>query len=205
MNVKNAVYELIEELKVLESLETVILYGSAVTGEMHKKSDIDLLLIFNLDHNPETGEEGIFAQKKAIEIENKHDLDNPFSYVFFNRNENIDSDFLWEIAKDGIALYSKPELILGKKENLEPAAFISYKFGKIPHKDKMYVERKLYGYKVKKKYKEKDYVSESKGLVSEFGKKVGRATFLIKSKKIDEVTKIFDQKKVEYNLSKVWV
>lgn len=43
-----------------------------------------------------------------------------------NRDGNLDSDFLWEVAKDGIVLYSRPELLLGQKENLKTAAFISY-------------------------------------------------------------------------------
>lgn len=206
MSIKEAAYELAQNLKDIKGTEAVILFGSAVKDEMHKKSDIDILLLFNLPNkNPEIGKEGQEAQKKAIKIENKYNLQNPFSFVFYNKGEKIDSDFLWEVAKDGITLYCKPELILGQKESLKPAALISYNFGDIPQKDKMYVKRQLYGYKVKKVYKDKKYVSEKEGIVTKHGKKIGRATFIIEAKNSDEILKLFDERKVKYSFNKIWL
>lgn len=206
MNIKDAAFELAQNLKEIQGIEAVILFGSAVKGEMHKKSDIDIFLMFNLPNkNPEIGEEGLEAQRIAIKIENKYKLQNPFSFVFFNRGESIDSDFLWEVVKDGITLYCKPELILGQKEFLKPAALISYTYGNIPQKNKMYVKRQLYGYKVKKKHKNKEYTSEREGIVSKYGKKLGRATFIVEAKKTDEILKLFEEKGVKYNLTKIWI
>jgi len=155
--------------------------------------------------NPEIEGEGKKAQKIAFKIESKYNLKNPFSFVFFNKGESIDSDFLWEVVKDGTTLYCKPELILGKKEFLKPEALISYNYGKIPQKDKMYVKRQLYGYKVKKKHNNKEYISEKEGIVNKYGKKMGRATFIIEAKKTDEILKLFDEKRVKYNLTKIWI
>jgi predicted nucleotidyltransferase len=200
-----AAFELAQNLKDIPHIEAVILFGSAVKDELHKKSDIDIFLMFDSPDNPEIGEEGLQAQKIAVKIENKYNLKNPFSFVFFNRRESIDSDFLWEVAKDGITLYCKSELILGQKEFLKPAAFISYAYGDIPPKDKMYVKRQLYGYKVKKKHKNKEYVSEREGIISKYGKKMGRATFIIEAKKVDEILLLFDEKKIKYSLTKIWI
>lgn len=206
MNIKDAAFELAQNLKEIQGIEAVILFGSAVKGEMHKKSDIDIFLMFNLPNkNPEIGEEGREAQRIAIKIENKYKLQNPFSFVFFNRGESIDSDFLWEVVKDGITLYCKPELILGQKEFLKPAALISYTYGNIPQKNKMYIKRQLYGYKVKKKHKNKEYISEREGIVSKYGKKLGRATFIVEAKKTDEILKLFEEKGVKYSLTKIWI
>lgn len=205
MNIENAAFELAQNLKNLKDIEAVILFGSAAKGEMHKKSDIDIFLMFNSANNPEMGKEGREAQRIAIKIENKYKLQNPFSFVFFNRGESIDSDFLWEVVKDGITLYCKPELILGQKEFLKPAALISYTYGKIPQKDKMFVKRQLYGYKVKTEHKGKKYISEREGIISKYGKKLGRATFIIEAKKTDEILELFDEKGVKYNLTKIWI
>jgi len=205
MNIKNAAFELSQNLKNIKYIEAVILFGSAVKGEMHKKSDIDIFLMFNSPNNPEIGEEGKEAQKIAIKIGNKYNLKNPFSFVFFNKGESIDSDFLWEVVKEGITLYCKPELILGKKKFLKPAALISYTYGKIPQKDKMFVKRQLYGYKVKKKHKNKEYISKREGIIKEYGKKMGRATFIIEAKKTDEILKLLDEKGVKYSLTKIWI
>lgn len=106
-----------------------VLFGSAAMREMHKKSDVDILLLFDAIDDPELGEEGKIVHKIAGEIEKEYDMDNPFSFVFKNKNEKLDYDFLWEVAKNGIVLYAPPETILGKKDHLNPAAFISYAFG----------------------------------------------------------------------------
>jgi len=71
-----------------------------------------------------------------------------------NKNEDLDSDFLWEVTKDGIVLYAHSERILSQKENLQPS--ISHNFSDMPAKDKMYVKRKIYGYQVKSVIKGKN-------------------------------------------------
>jgi len=201
----DAAFELAQNLKDIPNMEAVILFGSAVKNELHKKSDIDIFLMFDSPNNPELGEEGLKAQTIAFKVEKKYNLQNPFSFVFFNRKESVDSDFLWEVVKDGITLYCKTDLILGQKEFLKPAAFISYTYGDIPPKDKMYVKRQLYGYKVKKKHKDKEYVSEREGIISKYGKKMGRATFIIEAKKVDEILLLFDERLVKYSLTKIWI
>jgi len=206
-NVVPAAVELAQSLRGIPTLEAVILFGSAATGEMHKKSDIDLLLLFSADHNPETGDEGKLVYKRAREIEQAHKLENPFSFVFVNRGEEVDSTFLWEVAKDGHVLYCTPESILGRVElgHLKPAVFISYALSKMPPKDRMYIDRQLYGYTVRKVHKGKEYVSEREGLIPRYGKKLGRATFIIDAQKSDDVLRLFNEKGVMYTVTKIWV
>ncbi|MDP3066711.1 MAG: nucleotidyltransferase domain-containing protein [Methanobacteriaceae archaeon] len=205
MNIRECAFELAQKLGEIPSLETAILFGSAAREEMHKKSDIDILLLFDAENDPELGGEGEKVHKIAGEIEKKYKMENPFSFVFMNKKDNLDSDFIWEAAKDGIVLFSRPELILGQKENLKPNAFISYAFQDIPPKDKMYVKRKLYGYVVKSVHNGKEYLSEGKGIVSLHGKKMGRATILIEAPYVDEILELFRERNVKYKLSRVWV
>ncbi|NYB53055.1 MAG: nucleotidyltransferase domain-containing protein [Methanobacteriaceae archaeon] len=205
MNVEVISFELARKLSKISSLEAVVLFGSAARGEMHKKSDIDILLYFDADHDPEIGEEGRLVHKLAGEVEKKYHMDNPFSFVFMNKNENIDSEFLWEVAKDGVVLYALPSRILGKEDYLKPSAFISYSFKGLPARDKMFVKRRLYGYQVKSIHGGKEYFNEGKGIVQEQGKKMGRATFLIDASHVDEVLELFHEKNVQYKIIKVWV
>lgn len=205
MNIKEFAFELAQKLGEIDSLDMVILFGSASRDEMHKKSDVDILLLFDTEGDPELDDQGKLVHQIAGEIEKKHNMDNPFSFVFMNRNEKLDSEFLWEVAKDGIVLYTHPELIIGKKDNLNPAALISYSFGNIPPKNKMYVKRRLYGYQVKSTHKGKEYLSKGKGIIEKYGKKMGRATFIIDSKHVDEILDLFTEKKVKYKLTKIWI
>lgn len=205
MKARYAALELAQKLREVPYLEAVILFGSAARDEMHKKSDIDILLLFDCPHNPETSDEASMVQRMAGQIEMKYELKNSFSFVFLNRGEKLDSDFLWKTARDGIMLYCRPEKLLGQEEYLKPMALISYQFGEIASKNKMYVKRRLYGYRVQKTIKGKEYVSEGKGIVTEHGRKIGRATFIINARKSNEIIKLFEEKGVKYSISKIWL
>lgn len=87
----------------IPNLIGVILFGSALTGDVSKKSDIDLLLITQSDHNPELGEESFTAHRITSEISKKYDLEHTFSLTFYNlsNDKDIEPDFLWEVCKDG--------------------------------------------------------------------------------------------------------
>jgi predicted nucleotidyltransferase len=201
-----AALELAQSLKELPTLEAVVLFGSAARAEMTKKSDIDLLLLFDTDHNPESGEEGKTIFKRAIEIERKYKLENPFSLVFLNIGEDVDAEFVWEVVRDGTVLYYRhpPEGILGKEGYLSPAVLISYTFEGVPQKDRVHVNRVLYGYRSKKVHNGKEYLSERKGIIPRYGRKLGRATFIVDARIGEEVQRLFDEKNVLYTATRIW-
>ncbi len=203
-NVLQAALEFAQVGKEIPTLQAIILFGSAATGEMHKKSDIDLLLVFDTERSPETGDEGKNIYRRAGEIERQFKLENPFSFVFLNRGEGIDADFLWQVTKNGTILYLKPESVIGRREFLTPSLLFSYSFQGIPSKDQMYVDRRLYGYRSKAVHKGKEYINEKPGLIQLHGGKLGRATFIIDARMSDDVQNLFDEKGVKYAAIKVW-
>ncbi|MCC7550826.1 MAG: nucleotidyltransferase domain-containing protein [Methanobacterium sp.] len=69
IDIEVIVFELACKLSKMPSLESVVLFGSAARREMHKKSDVDILLIFNADHDPEISDEGSFVHKISGEVE----------------------------------------------------------------------------------------------------------------------------------------
>ena len=204
-----AVLSLVQAIKSLPTLEAVILFGSAATGEMHKKSDIDLLLLFNADHNPELGEEARYIHAHAGEIERTYKLENPFSFVFVNRGEQIDTDFLWEVARDGLMLYGRPEALLGRETylTLTPVSIISYSLSGIPRKDRVFVERKLYGYHARQTYKEKEYAIERGGIVTQalHGKRLSRGALIIDARSADGVLHLFNERSIGHTVIKAWI
>ena len=204
-----AALALVQAIRPLPTLEAVILFGSAVTGEMHKKSDIDLLLLFNADHNPELGEEARYIHARTGEIERTYKLENPFSFVFVNRGEHVDTDFLWEVARDGIMLYGRPETLLGRETylTLTPVSIILHNLSGIPRKDRVFVERKLYGYHARPTYKEKEYAIEREGLITQalHGKRLGRGALMIDARSADGVLHLFNERGIAYTVIKVWI
>jgi len=70
--------EFIRRAHEIPNLKGAVLFGSVVKGELTKKSDIDILLLFDTDHNPEIGDEMDGALRLSSDIAKKYDLPIPF-------------------------------------------------------------------------------------------------------------------------------
>jgi len=178
----------------IPNLVGIILFGSAVTGDMSKKSDIDLLLVFDTNHNPEIGEEAKRAHEIASNISVKYDLSYPFSFVFVNKRNmgEVESDFLWNVIKEGIVVWGKPQDILMKTPHpsLEPLMLIRYSVKELNEKDKRKLLRWLY--------------TSKKRIIGKRKEKLGPGVLLVKAEKFEEIKKVFDEFDVKYSVKKFW-
>ena len=178
----------------IPNLVGVILFGSAVTGDISKKSDIDLLLVFDTNHNPEMGKEAEIAHKVASDISVKYDLPYPFSFVFVNKGNmiEIESDFLWNVVKEGVVIWGKPQDILMKSPHpsLEPLMLIKYSVKELNEKNKRKFLRWLY--------------TSKKKIIEKREEKLGPGVLLIKAEKFEETKRVFDKFNVKYSTKKIW-
>lgn len=191
---KAPLMDFLERANRIPNLVGVILFGSAVNGDISKKSDIDLLLITQSDSNPELGEESVTAHSITSEISKKHELKHSFSLTFFNLNNNkdIEPDFLWAVFKEGIMLWGNPNTLFAKKiiGILEPKLLCTYSLKKLEEKDKRAVIRKLY---------------ESKFRLIDKEEKVASGVVLIDAKKENQIKAIFEKHGVTiYKIRKIW-
>jgi predicted nucleotidyltransferase len=201
---KPLIIDFVDKTEEIPNLVAAVLYGSATTGDISKKSDIDILLIFDTAHDPEMGEESSIVHKIASDIVKRHKSERSFSFIFGNiRKKEIDADFIWEVARNGIVIWAKPTVSIYKPE-LKPMMLISYSMEKLEPKDKMRVHRALYGYRVEKIVGKKKYVNVSKGIVNKYGKKIGDAAFIIPATKTVELVDLFKKLNVRYKETKVW-
>ncbi|MFA5772591.1 MAG: nucleotidyltransferase domain-containing protein [Thermoplasmata archaeon] len=202
---KPLIIDFVDEAEKIPDLVAAVLFGSAITGDISKKSDIDILLVFDSAHNPEVGEEVDIVHKIASEIVKKHKSQRSFAFVFSNiRSKEVDADFMWEVARNGIVIWARPSTKIYEPE-LKPYIIVSYSMKKLKPKNKMAIHRMLYGYKVEKIVGKKKYVNTAKGLVGEFGKKIGDGAFLVPAAKSSEVADLFRKFNVRYEETKVWL
>ena len=202
------IIDFIDKANEIPNLRVAVLFGSAVKGEFHKKSDIDILLLFDSKHNPEIGKESKAAHKIASDILSNYDLAHSFSFVMGNINDpHLDPQFLRTIVNEGIVIWALPEVNILKKKhpNMEPVTIFSYSLTSLSPKDKMAVHRKLYGYRVEKTVKGKLYCNESDGIVGEHGEKLGDGVFMVPSRVSDEVILAFKERKVNYKMKDMWI
>ena len=178
----------------IPNLAGVILFGSAVTGDISKKSGIDLLLVFDTDHNPELGEEVKIAHEIASNISVKYDLPYPFSFVFVNKGNmgEMEPDFLWSVIKEGVVIWRKPQDILMKAPHpsLEPSILIQYSVKELNEKNKRKILRWLY--------------TSKKRIIEKRKEKLGPGVLLIKAEKFEEIKKVFDKFDVKYSIKRFW-
>ncbi|MEN4006442.1 MAG: nucleotidyltransferase domain-containing protein [Methanobacteriaceae archaeon] len=186
--------DLIEKAGEIPNLIAIILFGSAVTGGVSKKSDIDLLLVFDTDHNPEIGRESEIAHKIATEISIKHDLRHSFSLIFVNKKhmEEIEPDFLWNVAKEGILIWSRPvDILMGENHpSLEPMILIKYSTKNLKENEKRKLLRSLY--------------SSQKKLINKEKERLGQGIILTTAEKFDKLKELLDSFNANYSVKKIW-
>lgn len=201
--IKPAVIDFVSRASEIPYLEQIILFGSAVTGEFHTKSDIDVLVVMDVE-NPEFSEGATMAHRIASDIAKKHKLGHSFSMVFVQPSfTDIDTDFLWQVAREGIIIWGKPSV--AAQETLEPWILISYTLKDMSPKHKMAVHRALYGYKVEKKVGDKVYLNEREGMVNKIGEKLGEAVVMVPARKADQILAALDEYGTTYSLKKIWM
>jgi len=191
----------------IPNLKAAILFGSAVTGEFRRKSDIDVLLLFDTDHDPEMGPEAEAALALSAEVAGECDLPYSFSFVIENLSQgDLAPDFLWETARDGIVLWADPSLVLlpASHQRLEPMLLVTYSTRGQNSKDKAALHRALYGYRVEKKAGEKVYLSEKPGLINEAGRRLGPGVVLVPARFEEKLIGLLERHKAKYGLMKVW-
>lgn len=191
---KQPIIDFIDKANKIPNLIGVVLFGSAVTGDVSKKSDIDLLLVFDTNHNPEIGKEAEISRGIASSISIKYDLAYPFSFVFVNKKDmkEIEPDFLWNVSREGILIWGKPEDILmkGPHPSLEPMVLIKYSVKDLNEKDKRRLLRMLY--------------TSKKKLIDKENERIGPGTILINARKFDELKEVLDEFNVKYSVKKIW-
>jgi len=206
-NIMLPVMEFIRRAHEIPNLQGAVLFGSAVKGEMSKKSDIDMLLLFDTDHNPEVGKEMKSILRVAGEIEKKYNLAHSFSFVTKNINEteDVDLDFLWEVSKEGIIIWGNPDLIIlkGKPPSLKAMMLIKYSTKKLNSAQKSRINRSFFGYKYEI-HKKKVYKGFKEGtLRKEY--RLAPSVLLVPAKLGDGVIKILKENGAEYETTKLWV
>jgi len=207
-DLKGAIIDFINEADKIPNLKYVVLFGSIPKGEISKKSDIDLLMLFDAEHNPEVGKEMDICLGISSKIAQKYDLAHSFSFVMKNLNDpdDIDTDFLWNISKEGTIIWGRPDIELIRKpgKNLQPKSLIIYSTKGLTSKNKSAIYRGLFGYRFSQKVNDKSYYSQKKGLIERKEYKLGDGVLLVPSDMEEEILQLLSEEGAKYKSTKIW-
>jgi len=205
---KNPIIDFVNEADRIPNLKYVILFGSIPKGEVSKKSDIDLLMLFDTDHNPEVGKEMDTCLEISSKISQKYNLSYSFSFVMKNLNDpsDVEADFLWNISKEGTIIWGRidAELLKEPGRNLKPKSLISYSTKDLSSKERSSIQRSLFGYRFSQTVKNKSYQGEKKGLIDKREYKIGDGVLLVPSNLEEKIVEILRKNRAKYKSTRVW-
>ena len=204
--ISQAVMEFALRCGEVPDLSAAVLFGSAVDGTFHKKSDIDVLLLFDTDGNPEVGPEAVAVHRISGEISTRLSLPYPFSFVMYSKREAVDQTLIREAMRNGVVLFARASDVLeAPKGRMRAHALVSYTLKGMAPRDKMALQRGLYGYRVVRKVGDKRYRSSAPGLVGQWGRRIGPTAFLIPDEHAKEVRELLRSRRCKFKEVPVWL
>ena len=178
--------ELVKRLARIRSLRAIVLFGSYARGEADRRSDIDLLLVFDSRADIERSREELLGVLK-----DHREL--PLTLTRRSAEDLArDPSFTFNVLKEGYVLYKRPDV------QLLPAAISSekqmvvynYNLSRLPHEQKLKFNSALFT-RAKGKYR-------YPGLLERVGgRKLGYGAIMIPASTEREVDGLFDAYKIK--------
>ena len=202
---KDLVFKFAKEAS-LKEVAYILLFGSVAKGDADRRSDIDLLVVFDTDSEDyDEFESKTSISQIALDLEKE--FDRNIQILFSNRNfHGLDQYFVRRVMIEGILLYASPVKVEVDNLGLEPFALILYNLKDFDVKEQRKIRRLLLGHKTKKKVNIKTYESVKEGLIQDLdGKYIGGGLFTIPQKNVQAMEEWLEKSKVEFKRLDMWL
>ena len=178
---KGLVSELFFAAQRIPKLRQLVLYGSIAKGEEDRRSDVDLLLVFDTKEDPERTKLARLAMAEIGRAFSAAKCERRPQLMLTNLRD-VDREFIRNVSKEGIVVWGKP-LVLKGEEILKPKVLFEYRVGgkSDPRKVRFYRALKL--------------VKAEKL----------RSVLIVDPEDADDIEQIFKLNQVEYERKELWV
>ncbi len=194
---KELIEKFVKKIRNIPDLECIILFGSISRNEADKRSDIDLLLVFDCE-NPKSYLSEIISIITSLKPhrEIKPTITNLSDY---------DEEFLQTVIREGKVLWGKV-VISTKNLLLKPYRLIAYDLSNLKPSKKVKISRLIHGYESKKIVNKEIKHYKYTGLKEEYGVKViSKNTLLLPEKHSKIFLKNLKKYHVLYEEKLVWI
>jgi predicted nucleotidyltransferase len=178
--------ELLKRLARIPSLSAIVLFGSYARGEADRRSDIDILLVFDTREDIKHSRDELLDALKEY-----HEL--PLALTKKSMKDiAVDPRFFFNVFKEGYVLYKRPDakLIPAAIAGEKHAIIYRYDLSSMPHERKLKFNASLFT-RVKGKYR-------YPGLLERIGgEKLGYGAVMIPAnaeREMDELLKTYNMK-----------
>lgn len=202
---RDVVFEFAKEACKYENVLSVILFGSVARGEADRRSDVDILVVFDTRENVRSLDVKNKISKISLDLEKK--FDENIQLVFSNKHfEGLDRQFVENSLREGVILLGKNPQVDIERLKLGSYSLINYSLKNLKKSEKMKIKRIFYGHITKKVYKGKVYRSSMKGLIKELGgKRTGIASLLVPSRKAEDIINVLKRFGAKFERTDLWM
>ena len=173
----------------------VVLFGSVARGEDTANSDVDIAIIHDLKDTD-----------KLKTMIHKFQHDRVQCSYFSLQQLPRETEILSALTGEGILLHGQPINVKLKTRELNPRTLIIYDTSQLPKTERMKLNRALHGSVSRSKYKKKEYVTKTSGILKERGiQKLSKAVLLVEPKKAVSVLKTLKTFNAKWKEILVWV
>lgn len=193
--------ELVSQYKILY----IVLFGSVLKEKETRESDVDFFVVLDTTKKPSQCPEKEKIQSLAFMLEERYNRN--IQVIITNKKyDGLEDYFVQKVFSEGLILYAKNLHLKLNNISLRPYVFISYDLKKLNHSEKMKLKNILFGYKTKKRHKEKVYTTTKIGLVKKLGgRKIGIGTFMIPKENLSQLEKALDRFNILYKMIDTWI
>jgi predicted nucleotidyltransferase len=178
---KGMIPELFYAAQRIPKLAQLIIYGSVARGEEERGSDVDLLLVFETEEDPEKTDIAKLARQEIEKAFVRAESERRVQVAMTNLRA-IDESFLENIAREGVVIWGKP-FFLGAEGVLRPMILFEYRVGGKSKVEKVRFYRAL---------KSLEAIKVKNGI-------------LVSQERAKDAENIFKINKIEHKRSKVWL
>ena len=193
---KKLIERFVEKAKNIQNLECIILFGSIARDEADKRSDIDLLLVFD-EENPKSHIREIMSIVTTLK---PHREIKPT----VTNLTDLDEEFLQTVLREGEVLWGKI-ITASDKLLLKSYRLVSYNISTLKPSKKVKISRIIHGYQSKKTINGKLKQYKYPGLKDKYNVYlISKNTVLIPEEYAEIFLNELDKHRVKYQEKMVW-
>ena len=182
-----------DTIKETKGVIQIILFGSVAIGEDNERSDIDIAIVHNRDK---------FEIMKEINKMKPEKVQTTFLHL---KDLPKETELIGALAGEGILLYGKPISIQKGSLDLKDKILLSYSLRNLKQTEKVKVNSALYGSISRVIKNDKEYKTETRGMIKEPGiEKINDGVLLVERRKSKKLTNLFKRFNAEFVEVPVW-
>ncbi len=168
-----------------EMLRGAVLFGSAARNEAAEDSDIDLLVLPRSRRATRQVLNAIQSVEKARKVKISPLISHSASL------SDVDRQLLESIVRQGIPIVGALPDIGTHELELEPVRLLSLGLRGLDQRSKVRLERELFGYRSRRRYRRKVYSSRTRGRLELLGgRRIGRTLVIVPERAVGEVDRL---------------